>query len=525
MTAAALSSNVAERLGDTRLVVVANREPYIHVKDVRHAGPGRPAGRPQAARRSVHWMQPASGLVTALDPVMRACGGTWVAHGSGSGDRETADARGRLAVPPDDPSYTLRRVWLTPREEDGYYYGLANGALWPLCHIAYARPVFDDRDWRDYVEVNRRFADTVLDEISNTKAIVFVQDYHFALLPRMIKDVRPDAVVCQFWHIPWPNPEAFRICPWKETILDGLLGNDLLGVPHPVPLQQLPGDGRPHARGAGRQRALRRPPRRPPHLRQAVPDQHRPGAVGVGDARPRLGPRRRRRPGGALRVGDARLVMGVDRLDYTKGIPERLLAFERLLERHPEWRERVVFLQIGAPTRDQLDQYQAFSAEVRARVQAINRRFGTNALDAGRSTAGEHHSPEEIGAFYRAADVCVVSSLHDGMNLVAKEFIASRTDEAGVLLLSEFTGAARALSDVVPVNPFAPDDFAEAMHDGADRCRSPSSAAGCRTCAPRCCRTPCSTGPATCSPKRPGCPTAAAALDSGPDPGRPLGRQ
>ena len=198
----------------------------------------------------------------------------------------------------------LRRVWLTPREEDGYYYGLANGALWPLCHIAYARPVFDDRDWRDYVEVNRRFADTVLDEISNTKAIVFVQDYHFALLPRMIKDVRPDAVVCQFWHIPWPNPEAFRICPWKETILDGLLGNDLLGVPHPVPLQQLPGDGGPDAGVARRQRALRRLPRRPPHLRQAVPDQHRPVAVGVGDARPRLGPRRRGDP--ARRCGSAR---------------------------------------------------------------------------------------------------------------------------------------------------------------------------------------------------------------------------
>ncbi len=173
-------------------------------------------------------MQPASGLVTALDPVMRACGGTWVAHGSGSGDRATSDAAGRVAVPPDEPSYTLRRVWLTDREEEGYYYGLANSALWPLCHIAYARPVFDEHDWREYVEVNRRFADTVIDEIGDKRAIVFVQDYHFALLPRMVKDARPDAVVCQFWHIPWPNAEAFRICPWGDEILDGLLGNDLL---------------------------------------------------------------------------------------------------------------------------------------------------------------------------------------------------------------------------------------------------------------------------------------------------------
>ena len=463
VTGAALSVNVAQRLGDTRLVVVANREPYIHVKDVRTPGfVGRLVGR--KPRTNVHWMQPASGLVTALDPVMRACGGTWVAHGSGSGDRETADARGRLAVPPDDPSYTLRRVWLTPREEDGYYYGLANGALWPLCHIAYARPVFDDRDWRDYVEVNRRFADAVLEEISNTKAIVFVQDYHFALLPRMIKDARPDAVVCQFWHIPWPNPEAFRICPWKETILDGLLGNDLLAFHiqyhcnnflETVDRTLESRVDREHFavyRGGHRTFVQPFPISIDPSLWASVmpgPDWDRDVAA------------TRRK----LRVGEARLVMGVDRLDYTKGIPERLLAFERLLERHPEWRERVVFLQIGAPTRDQLGQYQAFSAEVRARVQAINRRFGT-ARWTPVVYRREHHSPEEIGAFYRAADVCVVSSLHDGMNLVAKEFVASRTDEAGVLLLSEFTGAARALSDVVPVNPFAPDDFAEAIHGG-----------------------------------------------------------
>jgi trehalose 6-phosphate synthase len=463
VTSAALSLNVAERLGDTRLVVVANREPYIHVKDVRTPGfVGRLVGRKPRTR--MHWIQPASGLVTALDPVMRACGGTWVAHGSGSGDRETTDARGRVGVPPDDPSYTLRRVWLTPQEEDGYYYGLANGALWPLCHIAYARPVFDDRDWRKYVEVNRRFADTVLDEISNAKAIVFVQDYHFALLPRMIKEVRPDAVVCQFWHIPWPNPEAFRICPWKEAILDGLLGNDLLAfhiqyhcnnfletVDRTLESRV---DSEHFAVYRGGHRTFVKP--YPISIDPALWASVAPGPDWDRD----VAATRR-----TLRVGDARLIMGVDRLDYTKGIPERLLAFERLLDRHPEWLEHVVFLQIGAPTRDRLDQYQAFSAEVRARVQAINRRFGTRRWTPV-IYRRQHHSPEEIGAFYRAADVCVVSSLHDGMNLVAKEFIASRSDEAGVLMLSEFTGAARALADVVPVNPFAPDDFAEAMHDG-----------------------------------------------------------
>jgi trehalose 6-phosphate synthase len=457
-----MSTSVTERLGDHQLVVVANREPYIHVKDVRRPGlVGRLVGR--RAQTEVRWMQPASGLVTALDPVMRACGGIWVAHGSGSGDRDTADARGRVAVPPDDPSYTLRRVWLTQHEEDGYYYGFANGALWPLCHIAYARPVFDAHDWREYVEVNRRFADTVLEEISNSKAIVFVQDYHFALVPRMIKDVRPDVVVCQFWHIPWPNPEAFRICPWKEAILDGLLGNDLLAFHIQFHCNNFleTVDRTLEARVDSEHFAVHRRGHRtfvkpfPISIDPALWASVTPGPDWDRD----VAATRRR-----LRIGDARLIMGVDRLDYTKGIPERLLAFERLLERHPEWRERAVFLQIGAPTRDQIGQYQAFSAEVRSRVQAINRRFGTKRWTPV-IYRRQHHSPEEIGALYRAADLCVVSSLHDGMNLVAKEFIAARSDDGGVLLLSEFTGAARGLSDVVPVNPFAPDDFAEAIHE------------------------------------------------------------
>jgi trehalose 6-phosphate synthase len=462
MTAAALVSDVVARLGDTRLVVVANREPYVHLKHVRQPGlVGRIVGRKATTRFS--WMQPASGLVTALDPVMRACGGTWVAHGSGSGDRATSDAAGRVAVPPDEPSYTLRRVWLTDREEEGYYYGLANSALWPLCHIAYARPVFDEHDWREYVEVNRRFADTVIDEIGDTRAIVFVQDYHFALLPRMVKAARPDAVVCQFWHIPWPNAEAFRICPWGDELLDGLLGNDLLAFHiqyhcnnflETVDRTLEARIDREHFavhRGGHRTYVKPFPISIDPGLWNSVAPG-RDWTRDVAATRKRLG------------IGEAKLVMGVDRLDYTKGIPERLQAFERMLERWPEWRERVVFLQIGAPTRDRIDRYHALGEEVKAQVDRINTRFGTKAWTPV-LFRHEHHSPEDVGAIYRAADVCVVSSLHDGMNLVAKEFIAARTDELGVLVLSQFTGAARALADVVPVNPFAPDEFAAAIDD------------------------------------------------------------
>ena len=460
MTAAALASNVLEQLRGTRLIVVANREPYVHLKQVQPRSlVNRVLGRKPRERLS--WMQPASGLVTALDPVMRACGGTWVAHGSGSGDRDTSDARGRIAVPPDAPSYTLRRVWLSDREEQGYYDGLANSALWPLCHIAYARPVFDEPDWRHYVDVNRRFAAVVLDEIADTKAIVFVQDYHFALLPRLVKAARPDAVVCQFWHLPWPNAEAVRLCPWKDELLDGLLGNDLLAFHLQYHCNNFLDtvDRTLEARVDRDLFAVHRGGHRTfvkPFPISIDPDLWTPVALGRDWARDVAATRR------ALGIGDAKLVMGVDRLDYTKGIPERLQAFERMLDTRPEWLGRVVFLQIGAPTRDRLDRYQTLGTEVQAQVSAINRRFGTKAWTPI-VYRHEHHSPEQIGTLYRVADACVVSSLHDGMNLVAKEFVAARADEQGVLVLSQFTGAARALADVVSVNPFAPDEFALAM--------------------------------------------------------------
>src|SRR5688572_26032445 len=211
-TKARLEEVARTRLGGAKLIVVANREPYIH----------------RYRDGEIEWVRPAGGLTTALDPVMRACGGVWVAHGSGTADRATADAMGRVRVPPDDPSYTLRRVWLTPEQEEGYYYGFANSTLWPLCHQVYQRPTFDPAHWAAYREVNELFAAAVLEEARGGPAVIFVQDYHFALLPRLLKDARPDLVVAQFWHIPWPNPETFRVCPWAGELLDGLLGNDLL---------------------------------------------------------------------------------------------------------------------------------------------------------------------------------------------------------------------------------------------------------------------------------------------------------
>jgi len=213
-TADRLSVQLRTRLDGGHVFVVSNREPYMH----------------QRNGKTVEVVVPPSGLVTALEPVLNACDGTWIAHGSGNADSEVVDAGDRLRVPPEDPRYSLRRVWLTKQEEEGYYYGFANEGLWPLCHIAHTRPLFRADDWQYYQDVNRKFTAAVLEEIENVaKPVVLVQDYHFALLPRLIKEKRPDARVAIFWHIPWPNPEAFGICPWQRQLVDGLLGADLIG--------------------------------------------------------------------------------------------------------------------------------------------------------------------------------------------------------------------------------------------------------------------------------------------------------
>jgi trehalose 6-phosphate synthase len=462
MTSAQLESTLSDALRGTRLIVVANREPYIHVHRKQTARGVWNWLRGRKETEAIHWTRPASGLVTALDPVLRASGGTWIAHGSGDADRETADARGRLRVPPDKPSYTLRRLWLTPEEEQGYYYGCANNALWPLCHIAYARPQFDDSDWQQYVKVNRRFADAVIEEIGDDRAVVFVQDYHFALLPRFVKEARPDVTVCQFWHIPWPNREAFRVCPWKEDILHGLLGNDLLAFHIQYHCNNF-------LDTVDRALESRVDYEHFAAWRGGRPTYVRPFPISIdptlwrGPAKSSDQAAETRHVRKALGLGDQKLIFGIDRLDYTKGIPDRLRAFARLLDRHPEWRGRVTMFQIGAPSRDHLKSYQALMAEVQACVDEINDKYGAgNWLPI--IYKPEHHQAEQVAQIYRAADVCVVSSLHDGMNLVAKEFIAAREDEQGVLVLSEFTGAARDLDQAVRINPYAVDSFADALN-------------------------------------------------------------
>lgn len=445
-TADRLAIRVRARLEDGQLFIVSNREPYIHIR----------------RGKSVEVKVPPSGLVTALEPVLRACGGTWVAHGSGDADIETVDTRSRLAVPPDDPHYTLRRVWLTKEEEQGYYYGFANEGLWPLCHIAHTRPVFRASDWKHYLDVNRKFASALLEEMEGVEhPVVLVQDYHFALLPRMIKQKRPDARVALFWHIPWPNPEAFRICPWQSELVDGLLGADLLGfhiqshcnnflqtvdrvVESRINWEHFSVQRRNHATAV-----------RPFPISvdfSDAPDEKR--AESAYEERGTLLK--------ALGVEAARMGIGVDRIDYTKGILERFLAVERLLEKYPEYQGMFTFVQIGAPSRTHIKRYHDLQAEVEAEAERINWRFQ---MEHWKPIVllNRQHSHSEIEQYYRAADLCLVTSLHDGMNLVAKEFVASRHDERGVLILSCFTGAARELQDALQVNPYDIDQTAEAI--------------------------------------------------------------
>ena len=449
---------IAGELAGTQVMVVSNREPYIHNRD---------------DNGQVVVQRPASGLVTALEPIMRACGGTWIAHGSGTADRETADRRDRIAVPPKDPAYTLRRIWLSDEEQEGYYYGLANEGLWPLCHITFVRPTFRESDWKQYRAVNQKFADAIVTEATRPDPLILVQDYHFALLPRMIRERLPNATIVTFWHIPWPNAEVFGICPWREEILNGLLGSSVIGFHTQLHCNNFIEsadrfiechiDREDSAVSVSGHSALVRPypisiawPPEPLQSQLPVPDCRK--AVFERHGLP----------------ADTILAVGVERFDFTKGIPDRFRAIEILLERHPELQRRFVFLQVAAPTRSKLAAYQEIRREAESLVQSINARFWSPEY---KPIILEmcHYEPDQVFELFRAADICIVNSLHDGMNLVAKEFVAARDDEQGVLILSTFAGASRELMEALIVNPFDARASAEAIYRAATMPRGEQS--------------------------------------------------
>ncbi len=440
-----LKDFLSNRLSEDQIIVVANREPYIHNRN----------------GDKIEVQVPASGLVTALEPVMRACSGIWVAHGSGSADRDVVDAGDRVWVPPGEHSYQIRRIWLSAEEEDGYYYGFSNEGLWPLCHIAHTRPVFRSEDWEQYQSVNKKFARAVCEEANRDDPLVLVQDYHFALLPALIRESLPRATIITFWHIPWPNAEAFGICPWREEILKGLLGSTIMGFHTRYHRNNFVDTvdrflecriDREQFTVTHQEKitAVRNYP-----ISIEWPSVHEKSAPSIEECRSKVFRRHKIKDG-------TKLLLGVDRLDYTKGIVERLLAVEKFLEQYPEWQGKVTLLQIAAPSRSKIDAYSRLESIVNAEAKRINARFAQNGTPPIILLV-EHHEPASVFECFRAADVCLVTSLHDGMNLVAKEFIASRNDECGVLILSSFTGASRELPEALIVSPYNIDNSALAI--------------------------------------------------------------
>jgi trehalose 6-phosphate synthase len=446
---AALASAGEIGRSDGGLVVVSNREPWIHE---------------YAADGSIQVRQTPGGVSVALDALMRDRGGLWIAHGAGSADRAVVDEHNAVDVPPDAPAYRLRRLWLTPREEEGYYAGFSNSALWPLCHQAHVRPQFKAEDWEVYQAVNRRFADTVALEAPPDSS-VFLNDYHLSLVAKHLRPRRPLLRTALFWHIPWPDVDRLRICPWRAEIVEGLVSNDLVAF------------------------QLRRDQR---HFLQAVTEelgasvtgetvyygdrQVRVVAIPIGADFDRISailadehlPAAIQRLTNEMGLDDMLVGLGVDRLDYTKGIPERIGAIDRVLDARPDLAGRFVFVQIGVPSREEVPGYSAIAAEIDALVARTNAKHGRGSPDHPIRYVKRSLALPELVALYRIADFCVVSSLHDGMNLVAKEFVAARDDLDGVLILSELAGAAQELDEALIINPYDERGFAAAIARALD---------------------------------------------------------
>jgi trehalose 6-phosphate synthase len=449
-TKESLHNLIKEKMGDYLFVMVSNREPYTH----------------SYQKRKIVCQRGTGGVVAALDPVMQSCNGIWVAAGDGDADLKASDKNGKLSVPPDNPSYTLKRVWLTKEEEDGYYNGYSNETMWPLCHMAFQRPVFNSDDWEHYKKVNEKFARAIIEEVGSKKAFIWIQDYHLCLLPKYLKELAPaQLITAHFWHIPWPNQEVFRICPQKKEILEGLLANDLIGF-----------HIRYHCNNfldvIDREIESRIDRERHSVVKQGHETLVRPYPISVDFEGINL----LSQFSGTDRIIDSlreefgispemKVVFGLDRIDYTKGIPERLLGFDLLLERHPELKEKVVFIQIGIISRLHVQKYKDLNDELNDLVEKINWKHSTDGWKPI-ILIRRNINPPELMAFYRMGDVFIVSSLHDGMNLVAKEFVSSRPDNKGVLVLSQFTGASRELTDAFLINPYDRDQVCDAIYSG-----------------------------------------------------------
>ncbi len=441
-----LQETLKSKMADYQLIIASNRQPFHHLlkggKLICQREPG--------------------GLVTAMDPVMQASGGTWVAAGGSQYDRQAVDSAGKVKLPPENPSYHLRRIFLTKEDRDAYYYGYSNEGLWPLCHLAYTRPVFLDADWQAYQRVNRMFADAILEEAGDQKVFVWVQDFHLALVAKYLKEAnRSNIITSIFWHIPWPNAEIFKICPQRKEILEGLLAYDMVGfqILHHVQNFLATVDLELESRIDKERNVVS-------YQGHETLVRNFPISVDFDDiSRKALKPEIKNRQEKLKQdfpIENKKLIVGVDRIDYTKGLVDKLRAVDRFLEKYPEWKEKFVFFQIGQISRIHIEAYKALNDEINALVERINWKHSQG--DWAPIILTRAYIPyDDILALLAMADVCAVSSLHDGMNLVAKEYVSCRPDFDGVLLLSSFTGAAREFTDAVLINPYDPEGFADAI--------------------------------------------------------------
>jgi trehalose-6-phosphate synthase len=427
-----------------KMIVVSNREPYMHI----HEG------------KEIKCIVPASGMITAMEPILKACSGLWIASGTGDADKETANKHGKVEVPPEEPKYTLKRLWLTKEEEKHFYYGFSNEGLWPLCHIAHTRPTFRNDDWKYYKKVNEDFARAVLDETKDEEQpFILIQDFHFALLPELIKREKPKAKVAIFWHIPWPNPESFGICPWQREILNGMLGADLIGFHTQYHCNHF----LETVNSALESRVLWE------NFSIKIGGRTtyvKPFPISIAFTlkdydfnSPKLRPSQLLNEHG---IGAQFMGIGVDRIDYTKGIMEKFLSIERFLEKNPSYIGKFTFVQIAAPSRTLIKSYSDMVIAVENEANRINLRFKAKNWKAI-LLLKRHHSHEEIAPFYSSADFCMITSLHDGMNLVAKEFVASRNQTDGSLILSRFAGASQELQGAIIINPYDIEKSADAI--------------------------------------------------------------
>jgi len=431
-------------LQNRKMIVVSNREPYMHIHD----------------GKDIKCIVPASGMITAMEPILKACSGLWIASGTGDADRETVNKYNKVEVPPEEPKYTLRRLWLTKEDERHFYYGFSNEGLWPLCHIAHTRPIFRNDDWKYYKKVNEDFAKVILEETRDEEQpFILIQDFHFALLPELIKREKPNAKVAIFWHIPWPNPESFGICPWQREILIGMLGADLIGfhtqyhcnhfletVNNVLESRVLWEDF--SVKKAGHTTFVKP---FPISIAFTLKDYDvNATKIKASELLSEFG------------LTSRFIGIGVDRIDYTKGIVEKFLSIERFLEKNPSYVGKFTFVQIGAPSRTLIKSYADTVSAVENEAIRINLRFKSKNWKAI-LLLKKHHSHEQIAPFYVSADFCMVTSLHDGMNLVAKEFVASRNHNDGTLILSRFAGASQELQGAIIINPYDIEKSADAI--------------------------------------------------------------